>query len=53
LVNKARNTSGALAEWLSRMTRNHIPSGAQVRVLQASCVQFLFAFWWWWEPQTI
>jgi hypothetical protein len=34
-------TFGALAEWLSRMTRNHIPSGAQVRVLQASVVFIL------------
>jgi hypothetical protein len=28
------------------MTRNHIPSGAQVRVLQASLNGFLFAFIW-------
>jgi hypothetical protein len=52
LVNQTKSTFGALAEWLSRMTRNHIPSGAQVRVLQASCSKnILFAFLWWCEPQ--
>jgi hypothetical protein len=44
---------GALAEWLSRMTRNHIPSGAQVRVLQASQIAFFLLFYFggvvlWW-----
>jgi hypothetical protein len=47
------NLMGALAEWLSRMTRNHIPSGAQVRVLQASQIAFFLLFYlggvvlWW------
>ncbi|KAH5833314.1 hypothetical protein HBI94_021260 [Parastagonospora nodorum] len=44
------NTTGVVAEWLSRKTRNLVPSGAQVRILPTS---FLFAkaeFWvvlWW------
>jgi hypothetical protein len=33
-----------MAEWLKRMTRNHIPSGAQVRVLLVSTIQFYFFF---------
>lgn len=39
---KISNEEGAVAEWLSRMTRNHIPSGAHVRIMPAS---FLLAFW--------
>ena len=38
---------GNLAEWLLRMTRNHIPSGAHVRIMRLSkstpSDEFIFA----------
>ena len=38
--------TGVVAEWLSRKTRNLVPSGAQVRILPTSIKGFLFAYAW-------